>query len=132
MAKPLGPKSTLIREAITANPDVGNTDLADLINASDARKDDKIKVTANDVAQQRQAMKKAGAAPAKPARGKPGRKPGRKPAAKAAPPAAQPRAERRQSGPVELIDRLFDLAEDAGGMGALKRLVDRIAPLERA
>jgi hypothetical protein len=31
-----------------------------------------------------------------------------------------------------LIDRLFELAEDAGGLGALKRLVDRLAPLERA
>src|SRR5262245_6869426 len=27
---------------------------------------------------------------------------------------------------------LFELADDAGGMGALKRLVDRLAPLERA
>ncbi len=77
-------------------------------------------------------MKKAGTAPAKPARGRPGRKPGRKPAAKAAPPAAQLRAERRQSSPVDLIDRLFDLAEDAGGMGQLRRLVERLAPLERA
>jgi hypothetical protein len=26
-------------------------------------------------------------------------------------------------GPVELIDRVFELADDAGSMGALKRLV---------
>jgi hypothetical protein len=134
MAKPLGPKSLLIREAITAHPDRGNTELAELIGSSDARKQDKITVTANDVAQQRQAMKKAGTAPAptaKPGRKKPGKKPGRKPAAKPATVAApsKPAAHR---GPVELIDRLFELADDAGGMAALKRLVDRLAPLERA
>jgi hypothetical protein len=49
--------------------------------------------------------------------------------ARATPPAVAPKAQR---GPVELIDRLFELAEDVGGMGALKRLVDRLAPLERA
>jgi hypothetical protein len=42
MAKPLGPKTLLIREAIRANPDVKNKALAGLINASDARAQDKI------------------------------------------------------------------------------------------
>jgi hypothetical protein len=134
MAKPLGAKSLLIRDAITANPDKGNTQLAEMIAGSDARKEGKIKVTANDVAQQRQAMKKAGdlPAPAKPGKKKAGKKPGRKPAAKPAAPAAAPPKPSAQRGPVELIDRLFELADDAGGMGALKRLVDRLAPLERA
>lgn len=109
--KPLGPKSLLIREAITAHPDKGNTELAGMINDSDARMDDKIKVSVQDVAQQRQAMKKQGAAPAaepevKPApqraeapkpgngRKKPGRKPGRKAATRtaAAPAAPAPAA----------------------------------------
>src|SRR5208337_3326172 len=102
MAKPLGPKSLLIRQAITAHPDKGNTELAELLNDSHDRMDDKIKVTAQDVASQRQAMKKPGAAKApattaapapaaKPAgngRRKPGRKPGRKPAAATPRPAA--------------------------------------------
>jgi hypothetical protein len=92
-------------------------------------------VTANDVARQRQAMKKAGAAPAastaKPGKKKPGKKAGRKPAAKPAA-AAAPSKPAAHRGPVELIDRLFELADDAGGMAALKRLVDRLAPLERA
>src|SRR5260221_210515 len=94
MAKPLGPKSRLIREALGTHPDKGNTELAELINDADDRMDDKIKVTAQDVAAQRQAMKKPGAltVPAAAAdpevaaeaptagngRRKAGRKPGRK------------------------------------------------------
>jgi hypothetical protein len=62
----------------------------EMINASDARREDKIKVSAQDVAMQRQAMKKAVAAAALAAaegeaprkggdgRKKPGRKRGRK------------------------------------------------------
>jgi hypothetical protein len=38
MAKPLGPKSLLIREAIRNNPDLGNTDQAQPINGSDTAK----------------------------------------------------------------------------------------------
>src|ERR1700733_11023986 len=62
MAKKLGAKSILIREAIIANPDKGNTALATMLNDSHDRMDDKIKVTANDIAQQKQAMKTAGVA----------------------------------------------------------------------
>ncbi len=135
MAKPLGPKSLLIRQAITAHPDKGNTAIAEMLNDADARMDDKIKVTAQDVAAQKQAMKKAGAtatpapapaAPAaKPARKKPGRKPGRPAAApQPAPPAAA-------ASPVDLIDKTLDLAQQAGGVAALKRLVDRLADMQR-
>jgi hypothetical protein len=129
MAKPLGKKSILIREAITAHPHKTPKEIADLLNDSDDRMDDKIKVTPNDVSQQKQAMKKPGAqkAPAaakKPAgngRRKPGRKPGRKPAA------ATPRASATASSPVDLIDRTLALAQECGGVGQLKRLVDRLA-----
>jgi hypothetical protein len=109
MAKPLGPKSILIRDAIKNNPDLGNTEIAQLINGSDERKKDKIEVKPGDIAAQRQAMKKAGVAvvpavaaeadraeePAgkgrvdkkRPGR-RPSRKPGRQPtAASAVPPA---------------------------------------------
>lgn len=34
-----------------------------------------------------------------------------------------------QRGPVELIDRLFELADECGGMGQLKRPVDRLAAI---
>jgi hypothetical protein len=136
MAKPLGPKSLLIRNAIQANAGKGNTELAKMLNDAAERKADKIKVTAQDVATQRQAMKKPGAqktaaamkpaAPAsKPAgdgRRKPGRKPGKKPAAAARQPGSPATA-----SPVDLIDRTLALAQECGGVDQLKRLVDRIA-----
>src|SRR5262249_27985520 len=101
MAKPLGPKSLLIREAIKNNPKKGNTEIAELLNDAEERMDDKIKVTAQDVAAQRPAIKKAGkpapaatAAPAAPATkpagngrrkgGKPQKAPARTQAAQAA------------------------------------------------
>jgi hypothetical protein len=131
MAKPLGEKSILIRNAITAHPDKTPKEIADLLNDSDDRMDDKIKVTPNDVSQQKQAMKKPGAqkAPAaakKPAgngRRKPGRKPGRKPAAAAPRAVSAPAA----ANPVELIDWTFALAQQCGGIQQLKKLVDRLA-----
>src|SRR4051794_35991549 len=58
MAKPLGPKSMLIRDAIKSNPGLGNTEIAQLINGSDDRSADGIEVQPNDVAAQKQAMKK--------------------------------------------------------------------------
>src|SRR4051794_37139121 len=84
MPKRLGPKSVLIRNAIAANPGMGNTELAKMLNDAD----DKVKVTAQEVGTQRQSMKRAGTTTAayspaaKPARKKPGRKPVR--------PAAEP------------------------------------------
>jgi hypothetical protein len=138
MAKPLGPKSILIREAITANPDKGNSELAALLSAAPERKTDKLKVTAQDVAAQKQAMKQGGtakaptaatAAPAQKAAGngrrKPGRKPGKKPGT--APTAAAPRPVATSGSPVDLIDKTFALAQECGGMEQLKRLVERLA-----
>ena len=134
MSKPLGPKSLLIRDAIKAHPNKGNKEIAELINDSHDRMDDKIKVTPQDVAQQKQALKKAGgeaAAPtpaAKPApsgqaKGKGGRP--RKAATAAATPA--PRAAAPSGSPVDLIDKTFSLAQECGGFEQLKRLVDRLA-----
>src|SRR5258707_11766702 len=60
MAKPRGPKSIQIRNAIAANPDMGNTGIAEMLNDAPERMDDKIKVSAQDVASQRQAMRKSG------------------------------------------------------------------------
>jgi hypothetical protein len=121
MAQPLGPKSILIREAIIANPDKGNTELAAFLSASDERKSDKIKVTAQDVASQKQAMKKAGIEPPATEKKKRGRKPGYK-----VTPSAVPTA-RASASPVDLIDKTFALAQECGGIGQLKRLVDRLA-----
>ncbi len=76
MAKPLVPKSLLIRDAIKAHPNKGNKEIAELINDSHDRMDDKIKVTPQDIAQQKQAMKKAGESPAPSAAGNGGGKKG--------------------------------------------------------
>jgi hypothetical protein len=130
MAKPLGPKSKLIRDAIKAHPDLGNTELAEMINSSDARQHDKISVKASDIAAQRQAMKKQGkTAPA--AAGK--KKGGKQPPAEAAP--AKPEPPRAvapsapAANPVALIDSVFDLARQCGGFEQLKKLVDRLAEM---
>jgi cell division septation protein DedD len=128
MAKALGPKALLIRRAIHDHPDKGNTALAEILNDSNDRMDDKIKVTANDVAAQKQAMKNGSPTPARttPAAEKPAaKKPGRKPGATAA---ARPVA---SASPVDLIDKTLDLAQQAGGVTALKRLVDRIADMQK-
>jgi hypothetical protein len=139
MAKPLGPKSLLIRQAIAEHPGKGNTQIAEMLNDAEERMDDKIKVTAQEVATQRQAMKKAGAtnvptaAAAEPAAKPAGngrRKPGRKPGRRAAPPAAARAAlEPVSASPVDLIDRALALAQECGGIEQLKRLVDRLAEM---
>lgn len=143
MAKPIGPKTSLIREAITANPGVQNKELAEMINSSDAREQDKIKVTPFEVAEQRQRMKKAGAqmpsAAAAPAsngkkRGRPKGSGARKTTRKSTSSHGSPKSITAHgfASPVDLIDSVFALADRAGGMGELKRLVDRLAPLEQA
>jgi hypothetical protein len=126
MARTLSPKSKLIREALKANPKLGNADLAKLINSSDARKGDKIKVTATDVGNQKQALKAMNATARKKAKA-------HKPAASTA--ANKPQAARAHSmngatksvSPVDLVERVFDLAEQCGGLAQLKKLVDRIS-----
>ena len=127
MAKPLGPKSSLIRDAIKANPKVGNTELAKMINSSPARKEDRIRVEPNDIAKQRQALKKA-----KPSANQAGSKNGRRKAngrkggrpRAAATASAQGRTAAKGAaagGPVDLLDRVFGLAQECGGFGALKQ-----------
>ena len=132
MAKPLSAKSLLIRKAIHDHTDKGNTAIAELLNDSNDRMDDKLKFTANDVAAQKQAMKKgsptpATAAPAASAENPSAKKPGRKPGATAV--TAAPRA--AAASPVDLIDATLNLAQQAGGVGALKRLVDRLADMQQ-
>jgi hypothetical protein len=124
MAKPLSPKSALIREAIAANRKLGNTDLADLINSSDSRKEDKIKVTATDVANQKQALKELNGKAKKPKAQKATGKAANKPQVAHAKPS---NGTTKTASPVALIDGVFDLAERCGGLSELKRLVDRIS-----
>lgn len=131
MAKPLGAKSQLIRQAISDNPGMGNKELAEMLMDSNERLDDKIQVTPQDVAQQRQQLKKGGAAPqpapkaatpaepAKPASKRRGRKPGTQ---------VSPRPAAAAS-PVDLLEKTLDLAQQCGGVQQLKRLVDRIAEM---
>ena len=59
---------------------------------------------------------------------KPGRKPGSKkpstaPAAASVTPAKAP----KQAGVVEVIDKVFALADQVGGLGQLQKLVERLA-----
>jgi hypothetical protein len=98
--------------------------------------DDEIKVTPQDIATQ-QAIKKAPAAPdpaaatepvAKPACKKPGRKPVRAATAAATQTAAMAAP---SASPVDLIDKALDLPQLCGGVTGLKRLVDRLADMER-
>jgi hypothetical protein len=145
MAKPLGAKSILIREAIKANPKLANKGLAEKLMDSNDRMDDKIKVTPADIAQQKQQMKVAGkngkspvaskpAAPAlapvsatPPVKGKRGR-PRKVAAPTAAPVPVSPRPSTSGSvSPVDLIDGVFNLASQCGGVASLKKLVDRLA-----
>jgi hypothetical protein len=136
MAKPLGEKSRIIRTAIKAHLETGNTELAEIINAAAARKEDGITVTAQDINQQKQALKKlsetasvtATTAPPtseQPAPKKRGRKPGIKSKPKTVP-SSEPAPRPRAATPADLVDRVFLLARQCGGMGELKRLVDRL------
>src|SRR5262245_11432229 len=69
MAKALAPKTRIIRETILANPGLGPKALARLINEDEARQEDNVRVTPGDVANQQNAMRKAGASlPTAPAR----------------------------------------------------------------
>lgn len=54
------PRSRSLGEGAHTPAHTPNKDLAELINSSDARNEDRIEVSANDIAQQKQAMKKAG------------------------------------------------------------------------
>jgi hypothetical protein len=120
MAKPLGPKSLLIREAIKNNPDLGNTEIAQLLNGSEDRKKDKIEVKPDDVAQQKQAMKKLGwtgaAIPTPAPASKPagnGRRKGRK----------RPKAASQPSAPVSKTNQAGVNTVEAAKQ--VKELVDR-------
>jgi hypothetical protein len=123
MAKPLGPKSRLIRDAIKAHPKMGNTALAKLLNGSHARKEDKIEVTASDVNQQKQAMKSLAKGPKAKAAGGTEKAP-KKSAEK---PSAAPAPKKGGTTPADLLDNVYLLARQCGGVNELKRLVERLA-----
>jgi hypothetical protein len=143
MAKPLGAKSILIREAIKANPKLANKELAEKLMESKDRADDKITVTPSDIAQQKQQMKVAGRngkAPAPPKVSAPVAKPSpatvsvkgkrgrpRKVAALVKVPAVSSPSTAASVSPVDLIDSVFSLASQCGGVASLKKLVDRLA-----
>jgi len=108
-------KSILIRQVIKDNPNLGNTELADRINSSDAAKRDKIQVKSGDIAAQKQAMKKGGGS-ATAAASKTGGN-GRKKGAKKDKPAAQPTASAKKadgSSPLEVARQVKELCERYG------------------
>jgi hypothetical protein len=122
MAKPLGEKSRIIRDAITANPKLGNTKVAALLNGHDDRKKDKLEFKAQDVAQQKVALKKAAGGPTRRKR-----KAAVKPVPAAATATLKATTSQEHKNPVALVERVFALARDCGGMGALKDLVVLLA-----
>ena len=141
MAKPLSEKSLLIRAALAANPGVGNTALAALLNAAAERKTDKLTVSAADVNNQRQAMKAAAvlasgdaeqAQPKHEGNGTPKHRKRRRghrtkaAAVLAAAPLATAAPAPKQLDAVEAIDNVRLLAEQVGGMGRLRQLVERL------
>lgn len=71
MAKPLGTKSRLIREAIQAAPHMSNGDIAALVSGSAEALREKFAVTPQDVSNQKVALRDL--------EGKPGKKKGPKP-----------------------------------------------------
>jgi hypothetical protein len=123
MAKPLGAKSLLIREAIMAHPKMGNTRIAATLNGHEARKTDKFEFKAQDVAQQKVAMKKAAGGTTRRRK----RKSAVKPAPAAATATRKATTSHEHKNPIVLVERVFALARDCGGMGALKDLVVLLA-----
>jgi hypothetical protein len=85
---------------------MGNVELAELINGSDAHQEDRVRVKAGDIAKQKQAMKKAGDLPRTAAGKGRGRRGGK-------------RRGRQAAG------------GQGQGVAALKRLVDRLADVQR-
>ena len=130
MAKTLGPKSILIRQALKDHPDKTNKELAEFLTADAARRTDKITVTAQDVAAQKQALKVAGTMP----KGKPGRKKGGSKAtvvgsstrSVVAPPGVTPKA----TNAVAVVGRVLEIAKECGGIKQLKQLVDQLAGIK--
>jgi hypothetical protein len=112
---------------------VENKELAALINSSDARQMDKIKLTPFEIAEQRQRMKKASAGAN---RGNDccASSPDKRQEARKAKGQWGEKGLRWEAGrdwcgarPRRAGFQLFGLADDVGGMGALKRLVERLA-----
>jgi hypothetical protein len=139
MAKQLSLKTRVIREAISANPDKGPKAVAALVNKAEERERDGIHVTPTEVAHQKLALQKPGAAQveAPPAPEPPVRRAAPEPEPVKPAPKKRVREPILRDAPtapakagmsaVELIDRVFALAEECGGMAQLKRLVDRLA-----
>jgi hypothetical protein len=154
MAKPLGEKSRIIREAIKKHPNRGNTELATFLNDAQDRLDDKFEFKAAEVAQQKIALKKVADRPAatqpatasvaeaetppesaEPATTEPkrkgtkkrGRPLGRKTTVAPAAARVQPAVAPKQVNPADLLDRVFDLAAECGGIEQLRRIVERLA-----
>jgi hypothetical protein len=126
MAKPLGEKSVLIRDAIKAHPGMSNIELAKLLSESPARQQDKIEVSASDVSAQKQALKKLEEGSVAPAsrNGEPAQPPAKAKAPPPVPQVEQPPA--RPASTLDLIDRVFELSKECGGLEQLKHLVDRL------
>ena len=102
---------------------MGKKEIAEILMDSNDRMDDKIKVTPQDVAQQKQQMKKVGTLPT-------GKKRGRLPgSAQPKQPATSAPATSAAASPIDLIDQTFHLAQQCGGIEQLRKLVERMAEM---
>lgn len=127
MAKPLGVKARLIREALRDYPDVGNKDLAERLSA----KAEGFDIKPSDIAAQKMALKKLAAGSSEPD------EEDFEEELLAAEPAPEPlevvtrtapgHSPAKAADPLDLIDEVFILARKCGGIERLKRLVDRLA-----
>jgi hypothetical protein len=78
----------------------------------------------------KKAAPKAGQTSSKSGRHKADGRKGDRPRARATASAQGQSAASSAGGPVDLLEKVFGLAKECGGFGALKRLVDRCAELE--
>ncbi len=131
-------KSQVIRDAIAENPGLSTAELVELLNDSTDRMDDKLVFTEADVASVRKSLRRRGPAREASERAAPEPVAETPPPQRDAPARKQPKprqaptpAAASAASPVELIDKVFDLAKECGGFEQLKRLVDRIAEIRR-
>jgi hypothetical protein len=124
----------VIRDALAESPGLRTADLVEALNDHTDRLDDKLSFSEGDVLAVRKTMKKSRQAPTiSPATPEAVPEPPA-PVEVAPPKQTKPRrieSETSATSPVDLIDKVFDLAKECGGIDQLKRLVDRIAEIRR-
>lgn len=122
MAKPLSPKSIVIRRMLAAHPDLSSGEIARLCNAEPERESDFIEVSSTDVTIQRNALakRKEDTEDDEP----------REPLRSVAPSVPSP-ARSSLLDPLDVLDAIEDLkrvAQRLGGYDQVRRIIDRLSP----